>query len=116
MNFKTILAPAVALTMALVNPLQAKAEVTPADQVTAAFSIGICLVEHGRTQDTAQTIFEAGVSKLPEQQVINTAVKTLQHHFHQKIAQLSPQQQKTFFEMIRQGLVRDRFVGPTKPS
>ena len=71
MNFKTILAPAVALTMALVNPLQAKAEVTPAQQVVASMGFTVCLMEYGRTQDQAQAVFEAGVSRFPKQQVMN---------------------------------------------
>lgn len=71
MNFKTILAPAVALTMALANPLQAKAEITPAERVTASMSMTLCLMEYGRTQETAQWFFEAGVSQYPEQTVMN---------------------------------------------
>ena len=73
MKFKTILAPAVALTMALANPLQAKAsaEVSPAELTTAAMGITVCLMEYGRPQEIAQKLFEMGVSKLPEQQVLN---------------------------------------------
>ena len=49
-----------------------------------------------------------------EQQEINTAVKTLQYHFHQKISELSPQQQTTFFQMFSNGLACDRFVDVLK--
>ena len=71
MNFKTILAPAVALTMALANPLQAKAEMTPYSRVVSAMSFSACLIEYGRTREQAERIFEAALHEFPKQQVMN---------------------------------------------
>jgi CRP-like cAMP-binding protein len=45
-----------------------------------------------------------------KQQQTNTAVKTLQHRFRQKITKFSPNERANFLEMFSKGLVRGQFV------
>ena len=73
MNFKTILAPAVALTMALVNPLQAKAELTPYQHIAMMVTWGKCLIEYGYTQEQVNAFLVPSLraGKYSNQQVSN---------------------------------------------
>lgn len=71
MNFRTFVAPAFALALALGSTPQAKAEVTPAEHVVAAMAISRCAMEYGHTEEQGRMIFATSVSRLNPDAVIN---------------------------------------------
>ena len=62
MKLTTILSALAAL--ALSGMPEAKAEVSPASHVTAAFAISICAMEYGHTRDQGWMIFENSTAGL----------------------------------------------------
>lgn len=59
----------VAISMALANPLQAKEEFTPYQELVALMSFDICAKEYGK--DALQAMVDTEVDQYPEQVVMN---------------------------------------------
>ena len=71
MTFQTVVAPAVALALALSVPTQAKAEVSPTALVVASMAIARCATEYGHSHEMGGEIFAGGVDSLTPQIVRN---------------------------------------------
>ena len=69
MKLTTILSALAAL--ALSGMPEAKAEVTPASQVVAAFAISQCAMEYGQSREMAYTIFEGATANLSDTVAMN---------------------------------------------
>ena len=83
MEIRTLAAPALALAMALGGPTPAKTEVTPAEQVVAAYSISKCAMEYGHDYEMGKTLFVIGVKDLTSRAVKNIMANP---SFHPRVA------------------------------